>query len=98
VILVPNAALRFTPPAPEKAATKERGSLFGRLFPRPSSPAKEKGSLGDQRQRSLWTLRDGEPLELPVEVGPTDGLVTQVVSGDLAAGTPLLVDVIAAGR
>jgi HlyD family secretion protein len=98
VLLVPNAALRFAPPASETGARREKRSLFSRLFPRPPSPAKEKGTTGDERQRGVWTLREGVPVAIPVEIGPTDGLVTQVVSGKIAPGTPLLVDVVESGR
>jgi len=93
VLLVPNAALRFTPPATQ--AKSSGGSLFSRLFPRPrrSAPtAREAGDAGARTQR-VWVLRDGQPAAIPIEVGASDGQMTQVLSGDLQPGTALLTDV-----
>lgn len=39
IMLVPNAALRFSPPVSEETA-QPAGSLLGRLFPRPPRPAR----------------------------------------------------------
>jgi HlyD family secretion protein len=93
VLLVPNAALRFTPPATQ--AKSSGGSLFSRLFPRPrrSAPAtREAGDAGARTQR-VWVLRDGQPVAIPIQVGASDGQMTQVLSGDLQPGTALLTDV-----
>jgi len=96
-LLVPNAALRFTPPKPE-AAGQGRGwfsMLFGRrhraerqpLAPPPKGP-----------QRTVWTLRDGNPRPVRLTVGATDGHQTQVLGGKLEPGQALLVDLAAAAR
>jgi len=94
VLLVPNAALRFTPPATQTASSSG-GSLFSRLFPRPrhSTPAnREPGAAGARTQR-VWTLRDGQPVAITIQVGATDGQMTQVLSGDVQPGMALLTDV-----
>jgi HlyD family secretion protein len=39
-------------------------------------------------------LRDGEPAAVDVEIGVSDGRRTQVVKGDIAPGTPLIVDTV----
>jgi HlyD family secretion protein len=101
VLLIPNAALRFTPPAVAHKAATRRGSLLGRLFPRPPRPvptAKRTDLSRDSGQRRVWTLRDGQPVAIPVTVGPTDGQMTQVVDGAIASGLPLLIDVTSAER
>lgn len=88
-LLVPNAALRFTPPAAEPAAG---GSLLRRLLPgppqfRPPSRAEAAGPA-----RTLWILHDGAPAALPVRVGASDGKRTEIIDGALADGQPLIVD------
>lgn len=43
--------------------------------------------------KRLWVLRNGRPTAIEVEVGPTDGLVTEV-SGDIAEGMEVLTDIV----
>ena len=90
VLLVPNAALRFTPPAAQQA----EGGGF-RLLPRPPGLQRRDRSLEDGQSRVWRTSDDGiEPVSL--ELGPTDGRVTVMRSGDLMAGAAVIVDVASA--
>jgi HlyD family secretion protein len=96
VLLVPNAALRFTPPAP---AVREKRSLVSRLLPRVPRPAPKPAPAGiDRRQQQLWTLQDGAPVAIPVTVGATDGRMTEVVAGAVQPGLEVLTDVLQAAR
>lgn len=86
---VPNAALRFSPPAPE--AETERGFLK-RLLPgmprfRPPSPPDATGP-----DRTVWVPGDGGPEPVAVKIGATDGRRTQIVDGELAPGQEVIVD------
>jgi HlyD family secretion protein len=94
VLLVPNAALRFAPPATQTRSSGG-GSLFSRLFPRPrhTTTGPREASGGEGRQR-VWILSDGRPLAVPVKVGASDGQVTEVLAGKVTAGTPVLVDAV----
>ena len=94
-LLVPNAALRFTPPAAEDSRDSNRS-----LFPGPPLPEKDlsRAILPGQAQQRVWTLEAGRPAMVPLTIGVTDGRMTEVVEGDLAAGMPLLVDVVRAAR
>ncbi len=89
---VPNAALRFSPPA-DVAATKEKGG--GRPAGRPAPGTGAEGS-GDLREaasrRTLWVLRDGKPAPVRLKVGITDGSVTEIVEGELSPGDACIVD------
>jgi HlyD family secretion protein len=88
VMLVPNAALRFTPPAPEKK------NIFG---PPPEQPKNAAVSRGARLQ--VWTVgADGKPKPIPVTVGHSNGSLTeirgpglhpglQVITGQLAGKT-----------
>ena len=96
VLLVPNAALRFTPPDPEAAVKKpnnNRGAL-GMLLPRPPSSARRAPQAqtptgGEQR---LWTLQNGAPVAVPVQLGATDGRHTEVTAGELRAGMEVITE------
>jgi len=93
VLLVPNAALRFTPPVNEKVSKPNR-SLIGQLMPhRPPHDKKtvEPVKRGEQR---VWVLRNGSPAAIPITVGSTDGRVTEVLSGNLEPGQDVLVDTV----
>ena len=91
-ILIPNAALRFSPPIREKAGRS--GGLLGRLLPRPprSAPRNRQSPDGEKKQQNVWILRDGGPVSVPVTTGATDGITSQLVQGDLKPGTPLIVE------
>lgn len=91
-ILIPNAALRFSPPIREEA--RPSGGLLGRLLPRPprSAPRNRQPPDGEKKQQSVWILRDGGPVSVPVTTGATDGIMSQLVQGDLKPGTPLIVE------
>lgn len=67
-IVVPNSALRFTPPGITRSQIPET--------------------------KVVWTLKDGEPVAIPVKTGLTDGLKTQIISGEVTPGMPLLIDII----
>jgi HlyD family secretion protein len=96
VLLVPNAALRFTPPAP---ATREQQSLVSRLLPRAPRPAPKPVPAGiDRRHQQIWTLQDGTPIAIPVTVGATDGRMTEVVAGTVQPGLEVLTDVLQAAK
>ncbi len=96
VLLVPNAALRFTPPSAE--AKRPRRNLFESLFrrgPSSSNAPKRKTVAAKPDQRQVWVLRDGTPTAIPIRVGASDGSVSEVLSGDVSASTRVLTDVIA---
>ncbi|MCB1888053.1 MAG: efflux RND transporter periplasmic adaptor subunit [Rhodocyclaceae bacterium] len=88
VWLVPNAALRFTPP---RAASEPSGSLLGSLMPRPPrAPKQVRETSRDGDMRTLWLLRDGHAESIAVRVGATNGRQTEVSGPDLAAGTRVI--------
>jgi len=90
-LLVPNAALRFTPPA--TAAGTQR-PLWVRIFPMPPrAPPRQVQKSGERRQQQIWTLRNGEPVPIAVTVGATDGRMTQIVAGEVEPGLDVIIDV-----
>lgn len=91
-LLVPNAALRFAPPAQAEEDSARGSGLLGLLMPRrPSnSQASAIGADADGRH-TVWVLEANEPVALSVETGSTDGDRTVIVGGDLSAGDPVIV-------
>jgi HlyD family secretion protein len=91
-LLVPNAALRFTPPS-DAAQESGRGGLVSMLLPRPPMGRRPSGpETGDKSSQRVWTLTEGIPVSVPVTTGSSDGTRTVVTSGDLEAGLPVIVD------
>lgn len=85
-LLVPNAALRYAPPA-LPAEDEDRSGLLGMLIPQGG----DDGNRGDDK--TVWVLRDGEPQEIAIRSGATDGRMTVIDEGELSEG-----DVVIVGR
>ena len=96
-ILIPSAALRFTPPVQEEK--KPSASLVGALLPRPPSSEFKQGEdfSANKKQQRVWTLKNGQLSAIPVTIGSTDGIMMEVVTGDIKPGTMLVVDTISVG-
>ncbi|MBN1380201.1 MAG: efflux RND transporter periplasmic adaptor subunit [Deltaproteobacteria bacterium] len=97
VFLIPNTALRFRPPMPSRELQNDKkssGGLVGSLFPR--RPRRVNKSRDDaqnnKKDRQIWILKDGRPVAVPIDVGATNGSVTEVTAGDLHPGMDVLVD------
>lgn len=91
VLLVPNAALRFTPP--QTLAQGPSGSVLSRLVPRPPQqkrPPVKATNTSDAKQ--VWVLRDGQPVAVPVQDGPSNGRLTEITGADLKAGMAVITD------
>ena len=90
-LLVPNAALRFTPPSTSGAAQKT--SLVSRLMPRPPQSERRKSVGGNKTgAQQVWVLRDGQPVAVPVTAGVTNGRQTEITGGELKAGMKVITD------
>ena len=91
-LLVANAALRFAPPV-EVEETSGGGGLLGLIMPRrPGGPAEASNEAAADGSRTLWVLRDGTAVAVPVRTGATDGLKTAIVEGDVAPGDAAITD------
>lgn len=76
--LVPNAAMRFTPP--DEAATQQRSALSA-LMPqmRRRGGGQQQQNSAAQRMGRVWVLENGKPALAMFRIGATDGRVTQVL-------------------
>jgi HlyD family secretion protein len=96
-LLVPSEALRFSPPAQQQK--KSSRGLVGMLLPGPPRMTKSEEVVDtNKRQQTVWVLRDGQPVAVPVTVGATDGTMTEIVSGEILAGMRVIVDTVEMGR
>jgi HlyD family secretion protein len=91
-LLVPNAALRFTPSTTASAPPSH--GLIGSIMPGPppdnSSQRMVTTSKGNSQQ--VWTLANGIPLAIPVTTGVSDGTLTEIVAGNLKQGMLVIND------
>ena len=99
-VLVPNAALRYTPPVKEKEVSAKNSSIIGKLFPRPSRPPGQpkESAKADKKKSRLWTLKEGQPVEVPVTTGESDGIMTVITSQEVTPGMVLIIDTVRNGR
>ncbi len=91
-LLVPNAALRFSPP--EVAQSQRGGGLVSMLLPRRPFRGRPGGAGAQKTGPRVWTLANGRPVPVHIKTGSSDGTHTVVTSGDLEPGQELLVDVV----
>lgn len=90
-LLVPNAALRFTPTA---TTTPSRGRGFvGSLMPGPPRSDNRLAETPSDGAPQVWVLRNGAPVAVAVSVGHTNGRYTEIRSGDLTEGSAVITDV-----
>lgn len=99
VLLVPNAALRFTPSA---GSGQSGGGVAGALVPRGgrrgSGGAEKSATIGRGAKQTVYVKsEDGQPRAVEVTTGDTNGQVTEVLSGDLKPGTEVITGQLAAG-
>jgi HlyD family secretion protein len=99
ILVVPNAALRFDPVAAaaigkpvdsKRTLVQSLSPGGGRRWGRGAPPAKAGSSDSTPK---VWTLKDGEPSEISVTLGITDGKLTEITGGDLTAGTPVIISI-----
>lgn len=97
-VLIPNNALRFSPPV-QKQEGNSRG-LVGALLPGP--PRHETKELVDEpvnkSQQRVWMLNNGTLTSVDITVGSSDGIMTEILNGDIEPGTELVVDTITQGK
>jgi HlyD family secretion protein len=92
VLLVPNAALRFTPASPSPTAGAPSGGIVGKLMPRPPAQPPKSAVSAVTGQPKVWVLRDGQPSAIEVKTGASNGQVTEVLGAALTADTQVITE------
>ncbi|HZW14099.1 MAG TPA: efflux RND transporter periplasmic adaptor subunit [Noviherbaspirillum sp.] len=101
VLLVPNAALRFSPPSAQQPAAGNSGGIVSSIMPKPPSAGAKKNpgaNAGKGGNQQVWVLRNGQPIAVAVTVGASDGRLTEVLTGDLQPGTEVITESLSADK
>lgn len=89
VLLVPDAALRFTPSASAAASPGVGSALVPRMPRMGVGPVRRSA---DPSRQQIWVLKDGKPAPLQVRVGASDARDTEVSGADLRVGLPVITE------
>jgi HlyD family secretion protein len=92
VLLVPNAALRFTPAVAGAPAGGAPGGIVGKLMPRPPSQPPKLAAPVAGGKPMVWVLSDGQAVSIEIRTGATNGQMTEVLGGKLTAGTQVITE------
>jgi HlyD family secretion protein len=105
VLLVPNAALRFKPAEPDKKAENAPKAASTATAPGPGMGAGMdgggprggggqgggKGKKRDGQGGTVYVIADGALKAVPVQIGISDGRVTELLSGELNEGERVVI-------
>ena len=96
VLLVPNAALRFSPKMPPAPGRSMAGGFsIGRLMPPPPGGPQHPPAAGDKPpgpgSARIFVLRGERPDPVPVEIGASDGIHTVIRGPGLEPGVRVVV-------
>ena len=92
-VLIPSAALRFTPPVQEDK--KSSVGLVGSILPRPpKSENKQVEASTNKKQQRVWMLKDGQLSAISITIGSANSGMTEVVAGDIQPGMAVVVDTV----
>lgn len=90
VLMVPNAALRFSPPNTAEAGPQ--GSFISRLMPRPPQQRKPQVKKASSAEPQVWVLDGGQPRPVAVKIGASNGRQTEITGGELKSGMAVITD------
>ncbi len=92
VLRVPNAALRFRPPADPAQLDKSGGARPGGGSGAGGSPAAGGGGAAARRDPTsrVYKLVDGKLVAVPVQIGVSDSMYTEITGGDVKEGDKLV--------
>lgn len=96
-ILVPSAALRFTPPVQQEE--KSSTGLVGTLLPRPPSGTQHReDTTTNGKQQRVWMLKNGQLSSVSITTGSTSGLMTEILAGDIQPDMEVVLDIITGAK
>ena len=99
--LVPNAALRFAPSDKNDSEATGQTGFVNPLLPGRRGPPRNanqnqpaKGNGNHKKEQRVWALKNGLPTPIPVTIGMSDGINSEVLTGNVTPGLALLVDTV----
>ena len=96
VLLVPNAALRFTPADATKGGSSGITSTLTMRRIRGGN-ADKSGQKGKGARQTVYILDNGVPRAVAIQTGVSNGSITEVVGGDLQPGMQVITGQLAVG-
>ena len=94
-LLIPSAALRFTPSLQEEK--KSSGGLVSSILPHPpGSGNRKQGDNGNKKRQNVWILKNEKLSAVSIAIGSANGGMTEVLSGDIQPGEAVVVDTVTA--
>ena len=88
-LLVPNAALRYSPAARSRPAGR---GFVSSLMPGPPRQETKQVEQTSRTTGTVWVLRDGQAIAVPVSLGQSNGRFTEITTGDLSNGEAAITD------
>ena len=85
-VLVPNAALRYTP----ANGQEDNGSFISRLMPRPPRRKSGKPAAAVKGSATVWALENGAEVPYTIKLGESDSSFKQMKEGKLTKGMKLI--------
>jgi len=93
-LVVSNAAFRFTPPVVEAVVEDSGSGLLGVLFSSaPSFAPSTRNEPDAEGRRIIWVMREGELTSVKVRPGASDGIVTEILDGEISSGDTVITDI-----
>jgi len=94
VLLIDNAALRYTPSENDRTTfSGQKPGFFKRIFaspPRSKTEEKEE-KFQDKKKKEVWVLRDNVIVPIKITTGVTDGMMTEFTGGDIKPGDKVII-------
>jgi HlyD family secretion protein len=97
VLKIPNAALRFRPPAGMGHANGASGGNAGASGGGPTATPVKPNRETDPNQRTIWVLRGGVPQPVAVRIGISDGSFSMVENDGIHEGDLVVTDMTGGG-
>jgi HlyD family secretion protein len=98
-LLVPNTALRFTPAQDKTQKENSGGSkLLTSLLSRRPPGTDNRQAPKQGSNNAVWKVDGDKVVRVKVTPGATDGVLTQILEGDLAPGTLVATDIVRAKK
>jgi HlyD family secretion protein len=88
-LLVPNAALRYSP---ADASSPAGRGFVGSLMPGPPRQQTRQVEQPSRTAGTVWVIRDGLAVAVPVSLGQSNGRLTEITAGDLRDGDAVITD------
>jgi len=95
-MLIDNSALRYTPSENDQTAySGQKESFFKKIFGSSSNfkTQEMEAEALDRKNKEVWMLRDNILVPITITTGLTDGIMTEVTSGDLKTGAKIITGV-----